>query len=250
MYLLLPIAFVSGVLTVFSPCVLPLLPIILASGIEGRIPRIRGIIAGLVMSFTITSLLLTALVRLLNIPADTIRLGAIILLVILGLFMAFPKLSERAQDFIERYWNVKPIQRESNGFVGGFLTGISLGVVWTPCVGPIIATVATLVATNAFSPISVLLVFFYALGTGVPLYLIARGGRTVSQKLTFFKKNHELVRSVFGTVILLTALMIFFGIDRAIQTRTLDVFPSFWTQLASTFENAWHVSDNLRRLKE
>ncbi len=74
MYLLLPIAFVSGVLTVFSPCVLPLLPIILASGIDGRISKIRGIIIGLVMSFTIASLLLTALVRLLNISADAVRL--------------------------------------------------------------------------------------------------------------------------------------------------------------------------------
>jgi cytochrome c biogenesis protein CcdA len=164
--------------------------------------------------------------------------------------MAFPKLWETAQDFIERYWSFKPIQREDNGFVSGFMTGISLGAVWTPCVGPIVATVATLVAANAFSLIAVLLIFSYALGTGFPLYLIARGGRTVSQKLTFFRKNHELVRSVFGAVILLTAIMIFFGIDRAIQTWTIDVLPSFWTQLASTFENALHVSDDLRQLKK
>jgi len=65
MYLLIPIAFLSGILTVFSPCVLPILPIILSSGIDGDTNRIKGVIVGLVMSFTAASLLLATAVRFL-----------------------------------------------------------------------------------------------------------------------------------------------------------------------------------------
>ncbi len=249
MYVLLPIALVSGVLTVFSPCVLPILPIVLASGIDGRIPRIRGMITGLVLSFTLASLFLAALVRLLRIPADTIRLGAVLLLVLLGLSMVFPKLWEKTQWFIEKYWNVKPIHHQGNGFGSGLLTGVSLGVVWTPCVGPVVATIATLVAVNSFSLVAILLLFFYALGTGVPLYVIAKGGRNVTQKLTFFKENHEQVRRLFGIVMLLTALGIYIGADRALQAWTLHVLPSSWTQLAGNFEQWLHVTPILHQLK-
>jgi cytochrome c biogenesis protein CcdA len=250
MYLLLPIAFISGILTVFSPCVLPILPIVLASGIDGRIQRVRGIITGLVISFTIASLLLATIVRLLHIPADNIRFGAVILLIILGLSMVFPKLWKNTQVFIEKYWKAKPIQQQGNGFGSGFLAGVSLGIVWTPCIGPVVATVATLAALDSFSLISVLIIFFYALGTGVPLYLIAKGGRKVTQKLTFFKQNNEQVRSIFGSVILITAVMIYFSIDRIVQAWTLSVLPTSWTLLASTFENSLHVTNILRQLKK
>src|SRR3989344_9026498 len=110
MLFLLPIAFVSGILTVFSPCILPVLPIILTSGIDGNTRRIKGMIAGLVVSFTIASLLLATLVRVLGIPADTVRLFAVGLLAIFGLSMVFPKLWEKAQGWIERFWHFQPSQ--------------------------------------------------------------------------------------------------------------------------------------------
>jgi len=249
MYLLLPIAFISGVLTVFSPCVLPILPIILASGIDGKIARIRGIITGLVISFTIASLLLTAIVSLLHISVDTLRLGAVALLVLLGISMLFPKLYETVQVFIERHWKVQPIQKSGNGFGSGFVTGVSLGIVWTPCIGPVVATVATLAAVNSFSFISVLIAFSYALGTGIPLYFIAKGGSRVTQKLTLFKTRNELVRQIFGIIIIATAFMIYFNVDRTIQAWTLQVLPPSWTQLAGNFENSLHVNSTLKQLK-
>src|SRR3989338_103717 len=110
MVLLFPIAFISGILTVFSPCVLPILPIILASGIEGKEWRIRGIIAGLVVSFTLASLLLATIVQVLGISADMVRTIAVALLVIFGLSMIFPHLWEKVQLFIGKSWQVKPLK--------------------------------------------------------------------------------------------------------------------------------------------
>lgn len=246
MFLLIPVAFLSGVLTVFSPCVLPILPIILASGIDGKINRIRGVIAGLVISFTIASLLLATVVRIFGISADAIRNIAVVLLVIFGITMIFPKLWVKIQFFIEQHWHIQPVQQKNSGFAGGLLTGISLGIVWTPCIGPVIATVATLVAVNKFSFGTVFIAFAYALGTGIPLYFIAKGGQKVTSKLTIFKTKNEAIRQVFGIVILATALFIWTGSDRALQAWTLSHLPQSWTQLATTFENRVKIDKSLQ----
>ncbi len=249
MFLLIPIAFISGILTVFSPCVLPILPIILASGIEGKEWRIRGVIVGLVVSFTAASLLLATVVRVFGIPADTIRNIAVVLLVIFGLSMVFPIVWEKALAFIERYWKVAPAQTQGNGFGGGFVTGISLGIVWTPCIGPVVAVVATLAAVNSLSPATAAIAFAYALGTGIPLYFIAKGGRKVTEKLGVFKQNNQTIRQVFGVIILATALFIFSGADRKLQEWTLNNLPESWTQIATMFENRFNVDNSLDALK-
>lgn len=249
MLFLLPIAFVSGILTVFSPCVLPILPIILASGIDGNTRRIKGMIAGLVVSFTIASLLLATLVRVLGIPADTVRLFAVGLLVIFGLSLVFPQVWEKAQTWIEKHWRFQPVQSKNSGFGGGFITGVSLGIVWTPCIGPVVAAVATLAAVSSFSLSAVFIALAYALGTGIPLYFIAKGGSKVSQKFSFVKKENQKIRQIFGVIILATALFIWSGADRVLQAWTLNNLPESWTQLATTFENKFNVDSELDKLK-
>ncbi len=249
MFLLVPIAFISGVLTVFSPCVLPILPIVLASGIDGKVARIRGVIVGLVLSFTIAILLLATIVSALNISVDVIRNFAVALLVALGLSMVFPIIWEKALIVIERYWKFRPVQSKNSGFGGGFITGVSLGIVWTPCIGPVIAAVATLAAVNSLSPITWFIAFAYALGTGIPLYFIAKGGQKVTQKLGIYKQNSQKIKQIFGVIILLTALFIYAGFDRKLQAWTLDNLPESWTQITSTFEDGLKVDnvlDNLR----
>lgn len=249
MLFLLPIAFISGILTVFSPCVLPILPIILASGIDGNTRRIKGVIAGLVVSFTIASLLLATIVRVLGIPADTVRLLAVGLLIIFGLSLIFPQVWEKVQGWIEKYWRFQPSQSKNSGFGGGFITGVSLGIVWTPCIGPVAAAVATLAAVSSFSLSAVFIALAYALGTGIPLYFIAKGGSTISSNLSFVKKENQKIRQVFGLIILATALFIWSGVDRALQAWTLNNLPESWTQITSTFENSVNVDSQLEKLK-
>ncbi len=250
MLFLLPIAFVSGILTAFSPCVLPILPIILASGIDGNIRRINGMIAGLIVTFTIASLLLATLVRVLGIPADTVRLFAVGVLVIFGLSLVFPSVWEKAQAWIEKYWHFQPSQNREGGFGGGFITGVSLGIVWTPCIGPVLATVTTLAAVSSFSLSAVFIALTYALGTGIPLYFIAKGGSQVSQKLSFVKKENQKIRQVFGLIILTTALFIWSGADRMLQAWTLNNLPQSWIQLTTTFENKFNVRSEIDKLKK
>jgi len=249
MLLLIPIAFISGILTVFSPCVLPILPIILASGIDGNSKRIKGTILGLVVSFTVASLLLATVVRVLGIPADTVRLFAVALLVVFGISLVFPSLWQTVQTSIEKYWHFQPKKRE-DGFIGGFLTGVSLGIVWTPCIGPVVAAVATLAAVSSFSFSAVLIALAYAIGTGIPLYYIAKGGSNVSRKLDFVKKENQKIRQIFGLIVLASALFIWTGADRALQAWTLSNLPESWTQLPTTFEKQLKVDSQLQTLQK
>lgn len=256
MLLLIPVVFLSGILTVFSPCALPILPIVLTSGIDGKIGRIRGTIAGLVVSFTLTSLFLAVLVRAFGIPADMIRTGAVILLIILGLSMVFPIIWERVQIFIEKHWKLSFAQGRGDalhagrqGFGGGFLTGVSLGIVWTPCIGPVAAAAATLAAANSLSIETIFIAFAYAAGTGLPLYFIAKGGRSFTARLGVFKQNNQKIRQVFGIIIFATAMFIWIGTDRGLQAWTLTHLPESWTQLSPSFEKRLNVDRILQQLK-
>lgn len=249
MIILIFVAFISGILTVFSPCVLPILPVVLSSGIDGNTKRIKGVITGLVISFTLAALLLATIVRILGIPADTIRIVAVILLIIFGLSLVFPIIWEKVQVVIERYWHFGGSINQESGFWGGFLTGVSLGVIWTPCIGPIVAAVATLAAVSSFSVTAIFIAFAYALGTGIPLYFIAKGGSVVSSKLTFFKTENQRIRQVFGIIILVTALFIWTGADRALQAWTLANLPESWTQIATTFEKSINVDTQIKNLR-
>jgi cytochrome c biogenesis protein CcdA len=249
MLLLIPIAFVSGILTVFSPCVLPILPIVLASGIDGNKKRIRGVIAGLVVSFTIASLLLATVVRFFGIPADTIRLVAVGMLGIFGLSLIFPSVWEKVQSLIERYWKFQPVQSQSSGFGGGFLTGVSLGVVWTPCIGPVLATVATLAAVSEVSGMAVIISLAYAVGVGIPLYFIAQGGAHLGKRMQFIKSENQSIRKAFGFIIIITALFIWSGADRAFQIWTLQNLPDSWTNITTTFEQQLNIDTQLQKLE-
>jgi len=247
--MLILIAFVSGILTVFSPCVLPILPIILASGIDGNKKRIQGTILGLIVSFTVASLLLATIVRVLGIPADTVRLFAVILLIIFGITLILPSIGNSIQFWIEKRWHFQP-KKQNNGFMGGFVTGVSLGIVWTPCIGPVVAAVATLAAVSSFSFSALFIALAYALGTGIPLYYIAKGGSSISSRLSFIKKENQKIRQIFGIIVLASALFIWSGADRAFQAWTLSNLPESWTQLPTTFEKRLNIDSQLQNLKQ
>lgn len=205
-------------LTVFSPCVLPVLPIILMSGVESNAKRINGLISGIVVSLVIVTLFLSLIISLFGVSAEDIRTVSVFILIFLGLGFIFPKIGEKVTFFIEKKWFFKPIQNKSSGFVGGFVTGVSLGLVWTPCVGPVIATVATLSAINLTVIMSIITISVYSFGVAIPLYLIATGSAFFSKRLSFIKTNGEVVRQVFGLIILLTALFIWTGADKYFQS--------------------------------
>lgn len=180
MVILIVFAFLAGVVTVLSPCVLPVLPAILAAGSGKGRYRYLGIISGFVISFVFFTLALTAIVQATGLSANFLRYLAIIILIAFGIVMIFPKLGDlfaRSTSSISTLGeNLQAQSRAiSSGFVSGFLLGIALGLVWTPCAGPILAAITTLVATHAINREIILITLAYTFGAALPMLLIAYG---------------------------------------------------------------------------
>ncbi len=251
MIVLLGFAFVSGLVTILAPCIWPLLPIILSSSIAGSgHKRPLGITLGIMASFMIFTLTISYLVSIFHLDPNYLRLGAVVIITFLGLTMIIPFLTKIFELGVSRLSSiVSPNQTtQSNGFWGGFITGLSLGIVWSPCAGPILASIATLAATGEVSFQLVLVTFAYVLGVGIPLFIFAYGGQRFITKSRALSPYTGRIQQVFGVVMILTALAIFTNYDKVIQVKLLDAFPQFGTAL-NGFESNPLVTSQLNQLK-
>ncbi|MBF9017523.1 MULTISPECIES: cytochrome c biogenesis protein DipZ [unclassified Oceanispirochaeta] len=243
MTILLFFAFLSGIVTILSPCILPVLPIVLSGSIGGK-RRPWGVIIGFVASFSAFTLMLSSLVRFLNIPPDSLRISAVILLVLFGVVMIVPRLRNQFELIASRMTSRGTGRTTSTGFTGGFLAGVSLGLVWTPCVGPIMASVISLAITQSVDGGSVLIILAYSLGTSIPMFIIMMGGRKVIKRFPALSKNPEKIQRVFGILMILVGLSIGFGLDRQFQGAVLRLFPEYGSGLTA-FENTQAVKSLL-----
>ncbi len=244
MLILIIFAFLSGIVTILSPCILPMLPIVL-TGSLGDKRRPYGIVLGFISSFVIFSLTLSWVVNFLNIPGDSLRILAVIFITIFGLIMLIPKLKEIFELSVSRINRSKSVGSHGSGFKGGILIGFTLGIVWTPCVGPIMASVIALAATQTVDFVSVLIIIFYSLGTAIPMFAVILGGRTIIKKVPFLTRNPVKVQRIFGIIMIIVGLSIGFDLDRKFQTLVLKVFPNYGTGL-TVFENIEPVQKVLK----
>jgi thiol-disulfide isomerase/thioredoxin len=168
----------------------------------------------------------------LGISANVLRYVAIALIAVFGLILFLPKLSNwfasATGSLADVGAKVQAIsQGQKPGFVSGFFIGSALGLVWTPCAGPILAAITTLVATQQVSWQIVVLTVSYSLGAGVPLLLIAFGGHRLVTSSPWLSSHTESIRRLFGAVMLLTAAALAFQWDVLFQQMVLDYLPSF-----------------------
>ena len=246
MAILILFSLLSGIVTVLSPCVLPVLPIVLSSSASQGKKRPLGVITGLIISFSVFTLAIAQIVRLLGLSANTLRYIAIGVIGLLGISMIIPKFNEwieRALSFIPNL--VKDGNKAGSGFWPGFLTGLSLGLVWAPCAGPILASVTALAATQEVSFASIIVVISYAIGSGIPLLAIAYGGRSLIQKVPFLSKNLGKVQKGFGVVMILTAVMIAFNVDVLVTTWLTDSLPGSLSRALTAFESSDVITEQL-----
>ena len=230
MELLLFFAFLAGIVTVLSPCILPVLPIVLSGGMGGGKSRPLGVISGFVLSFTTVTLALSALVQNLGLDPDVLRLVAAGFILSFGLVLLIPRLKQGFMAGAERLVSLtgrKAPSKRGGGYWSGLTLGLGLGFVWTPCVGPIMAGVATLAMTQQVNLSSVFITLSYSLGTAVPLFLIMLGGRGLLQRFPWFTKHSEAVQRGFGVLMIVTALAILLGGDRAFSSWFLQTFPGY-----------------------
>ena len=210
-------AFLEGVALIASPCILPVLPIILAGSLDGGRRRPFGIITGFVASFVGFALLSRQLLIILHADPVVVRDVALVLLAFLGIIMFSKKLSDKlfsvTQGLANLGQNLTSRWDQKQGYLSGVAIGMLVGLIWSPCAGPIMAAaiVQIIQAKSGFAV--AVTVGMFAIGAGVPMLLIALMGRQVMARMGFLKTHSNAVRRVLGVVILLSAVLIYEGAD-------------------------------------
>jgi cytochrome c biogenesis protein CcdA/thiol-disulfide isomerase/thioredoxin len=234
---LIGIGLAAGFITAISPCVLPVLPIIFAGGATGGRRKPFAIIAGLILSFSAFTLFGVWALRRLGLPQDFLRDVAIGLLFLVAATLLFPRLEEIVQRPLLRL-----TRRPSGDLGGGLLLGASLGLVFVPCAGPVLAAITVVGATQDVGARSVVLTLAYSTGAAVPMLLIAFGGRAGMNAL---RPHAHTIRLVLGVVVGLTALAIAFNVDRHFQTA----LPGYTDALQKRVEENDRAQSELRKLR-
>jgi cytochrome c biogenesis protein CcdA/thiol-disulfide isomerase/thioredoxin len=247
--LLILFAFLAGIVTILSPCILPLLPIVLSGTVSGGKTRPLGIITGFMASFTVFALSLSALVKALGISADIMRWIAAGVIIAFGLIMVIPQFKNAFMRLASRLAS-RGMSAQQNvphkGFASGLALGVSLGLVWTPCVGPIMASVISLALGSSVDLGSVFITLAYSMGTAIPLFIIMQGGKSLLNRFSFFKTHGNAVQKVFGVLMLLTGIAILTGFDRRFQTGILTAFPGYGQGLTA-IEDKGFINEALAR---
>jgi cytochrome c biogenesis protein CcdA/thiol-disulfide isomerase/thioredoxin len=230
MLVLIGIAFAAGVITAISPCVFPVLPIIFAGSATGGRRRPYAIIGGLVTTFVLSLLFVTWLLRRLNLPEDILRDVAIGLLFLVAATLIVPQLGELLARPLYRL-----TRRPAGDLGGGFLLGASLGLVFVPCGGPVLAYITTQTASLDLSWKRAALAVAYAFGAAVPMLALAIGGRRAAGAIRPLGTRRG--RAALGAMMAIAALLITFNVDRKLQTKVND-YTSFLQGHVETTCNA------------
>lgn len=240
MILLLVFAFIAGIVTILSPCILPILPIVLSSTIGGHESgksRPIGVVLGFILSFTFFTLFLSTIVRITGIPPSTLRILSVVIIAGFGISFLIPQFQTLIERSFSKLAGFVPSSQNRVGFGGGIIIGLSLGLLWTPCVGPILASVIALAITGSVTLEAFLITFAYSLGTAIPMFLILIGGQTALRRVPWLLRNTTNIQKVFGVAMIIVAIGIFFNFDRKFQTFILNAFPTYGTGLTKFEDN-------------
>jgi cytochrome c biogenesis protein CcdA len=213
-----PLAFGAGLFTVASPCILPVLPFLFGAGTAARDTRqpLRTM-AGFILTFTAAGLLLGAASSAVHVAQETLRNASLLLLGVFGLL----RIWSRPYD-----WLVAKLPSLPAPSGGGFLLGASLGAVWTPCAGPVLASILVLVAGAQDITRSAWLLFLYALGAAIPMLGILYGGQAATQRVRVLARHSERLQQGFGLLIVLTAVAMYLQYDVLVYAKAAALFPT------------------------
>jgi len=252
MILLTVFAFLAGIVTILSPCILPILPIILTSTIGGKETgkaRPMGVVFGFVLSFTFFTLFLSIIVKISGVSPNLLRTFSIWIITGFGVSLLIPQFQMLIEKAFARMFRLLPKGNTRPGFIPGLLIGLSLGLLWTPCVGPILASVISLAITGTVTFDAFIITLAYSLGTSIPMFLILIGGQRLLQKVPWLLINTAKIQKAFGVIMIITAIAIFFNFDRTVQTYILNAFPQYGIGLTKLEDNEL-VKNQLKKISE
>src|SRR3954451_2109313 len=210
MVLLALFALIAGAATAVSPCVLPVLPVVLSGGATGGRRRPLGIVTGLTLSFTFATVALVYVIDALGLPDNLLRSIAIVVLLLFGVTLLVPPLAARVEAWLTRLAPQARRGTADGGFWSGLIVGLSLGLVYAPCAGPILAGVITVSASQSFTAGRLVVSFAYGVGSAIVLYGLMLGGRRATRRLS---RNANRFQMATGVVMIAVAAAMLADLD-------------------------------------
>jgi cytochrome c biogenesis protein CcdA/thiol-disulfide isomerase/thioredoxin len=249
MLLLMLFAVIAGAGTAITPCVLPVVPALLASSATGGRRRPVGIVIGLGATFTIAIVLLAQLVKGVGLASGAARTLAIVVLIGFGIALLVPDLTARIEAPLSRLGRFGPKSR-GTGFWSGIGVGAALGFVCAPCAGPILAAVTSVSASSGANARVVLVAISYSVGLCAVLLVYAFAGRAVIDRIRRVGRGNAINRAL-GVVLLATGVLMVFNVDvRFEEDLAKDTsLPAVLVDPTRSLENSSAVQKRLASLR-
>jgi cytochrome c-type biogenesis protein len=221
----------AGALTTLSPCVLPILPIVVLGAMNQHRLGPVALAAGLVTTFAGLGILLSGASWALDISDDTVRTGAAILMVVFGAILVSAGLQQRfvavASPMTTRL-HCSLERFTPSGLGGQFLLGALLGAVWTPCSGPTLGTALSLAANSETAAKAAAIMLVFSIGAATPLVAIAYGSREgLKSRRDLFRRVGHVAKPILGGILLFSGLLVLLGLDKMIETAFVDSMPDW-----------------------
>ncbi|HKH19016.1 MAG TPA: redoxin domain-containing protein [Solirubrobacteraceae bacterium] len=237
-------ALLAGAATALSPCVLPVLPVALAAGSTGGRRRPLGVAVGIAATFALAAVLLTRALDTLGLPGDFARGVAIAVLVGFGVALVVPRLGAALEGRLSGIGRRGAAAGRGDGFGSGLVLGASLGLVYAPCAGPILAAVVALDA--AVSAERLALGFAYGAGAATALLAVMTLGRSLTRRIV---PHTGRLQQGFGVLMVLVAVGLAGGADRDFQAAIADDLPAVLVNPSGELEETAAVQRSLARLR-
>jgi cytochrome c biogenesis protein CcdA len=235
----LGLSVLAGSLTTLSPCVFPILPMVLGGAAQGNryAPLAMGL--GMAVSFATIGVVIGALGPLIGLDSDHVRWFGALMLMALGVMMWVPALNERFTQWmmpLASGANDVSSRLKGDTLWGALLLGGVLGLVWSPCSGPLLASALTLVASEGGAVRGGIVLGLFGLGAAMPLVAVAYASRSGFQRVRDRVLQHgDRVKKVFGGLIFLAGLAIASGADKWLEAQIVNVLPEGWLNLTTLF---------------
>jgi cytochrome c-type biogenesis protein len=233
------LAFLAGVLSTLSPCVLPLLPIVLGSALSEHRAGPLALAGGLALSFVVIGLAVATVGFAIGLDAGVFRMVAGILLIAVGVVLLAPRLQAQfalAAGPVGNWTEQRFGGFSTSGLGGQFAVGLLLGAVWSPCVGPTLGAASVLASQGKDLGAVALTMLAFGIGAALPLVLLGLLSREAMlrwrERLLAAGQRGKLV---MGVVLAATGLMIVTGADKAIETALVEASPVWLNELTTRF---------------
>lgn len=229
----------AGLLSTLSPCVLPILPILLGSATAAHPRAPLALAGGLALSYAVIGTLIASLGASIGLDATIFRNVGAVILGVLGLVLMSTSLQQRfatATSGIGDAGNNLISSLNLNGLGGQFVIGLALGVVWSPCVGPTLGAAIVLASQGSHLPQVALLMGIFGVGAALPVIILAYLSRTVMMKVRgSLMQAGKTGKLILGFIMLAIAAMILSGADKPLESWLVQVSPEWLTELTTRF---------------